>query len=95
MGAYFPPSGIPSNLQDFNEWLQTQPHKHKVVISGNHDYCLEPGERDKNQALLSNATHYLEDSGIIIEGKLFGFSELTERYQILGDSLAYSPKLDH
>ncbi len=24
-------------MQDFNEWLGTLPHPHKLVIAGNHD----------------------------------------------------------
>jgi hypothetical protein len=28
-------------LQDFSAWLSEQPHKHKVVIAGNHDVTLD------------------------------------------------------
>jgi hypothetical protein len=27
-------------------WLRAQPHKHKIVIAGNHDQLLDP-ERDR------------------------------------------------
>jgi Icc-related predicted phosphoesterase len=29
-------------LQSQLDWLKSQPHKHKVVIAGNHDYILDP-----------------------------------------------------
>ena len=32
--------GTLPELQDFNEWLATLPHKHKIVIGGNHDEIL-------------------------------------------------------
>lgn len=28
-------------LRDFNEWPGTMPHRHKVVVPGNHDFLLE------------------------------------------------------
>ena len=27
---------------DFNEWLGTLPHKHKIVIAGNHEVTFDP-----------------------------------------------------
>ena len=31
------------DLADFNAWLGTLPHRHKVVIAGNHDwFCEQP-----------------------------------------------------
>ena len=34
--------GYFSELKDFNDWMQTLPHKHKVVIAGNHELSLDP-----------------------------------------------------
>lgn len=58
-----------SELNDFNDWLGEQPHKHKIIIAGNHDWCFE---RQKNESLkiLTNAI-YLEDQSITIEGHNF------------------------
>jgi predicted phosphodiesterase len=64
-------SGSFQELFEFNAWLGTLPHRHKVVIAGNHDSCFE---RHKEMAIkeLFHA-HYLEDSGIEIEGiKIWG-----------------------
>lgn len=61
--------GTLENLEDLNRWLGTLPHRHKIVIAGNHDraYVDEP---EQARAILSNAS-YLEDSGIEIEGIRF------------------------
>ncbi|MCJ1287516.1 hypothetical protein MMC26_006868 [Xylographa opegraphella] len=40
-------SGSFSELQDQLDWLNTQPHKYKVVIGGNHDLLLDPVFTDR------------------------------------------------
>lgn len=56
-------------LGSFNKWLGELPHRHKIVISGNHDWCFQK-EKCLARDMLSNAT-YLEDSEIIIDGLKF------------------------
>ena len=57
-------------VRDFNGWLGDLPHKHKIVIAGNHDWLFETHRKTRD--LLTNAT-YLDDSGIEILGlKLWG-----------------------
>ncbi len=34
-------AGEESEIRDFDDWLGTLPHKHKIVICGNHDLCFE------------------------------------------------------
>jgi Icc-related predicted phosphoesterase len=34
-------SGSTSDLDDFVHWFGKMPHKHKILIAGNHDYCFE------------------------------------------------------
>jgi Icc-related predicted phosphoesterase len=61
----------PKEIVDFNQWLGRQPHRHKVVIAGNHDLMFErhPGAA---RELLSNGI-YLENSGIELLGlKVWG-----------------------
>ncbi len=63
--------GTLDEVTDFNRFLGTLPHKHKVIICGNHDFAFErqPAEA---QALITNAT-YLQDSEITVEGiKIYG-----------------------
>lgn len=59
-----------NTLDDFNDWLGELPHKHKLVIGGNHDILLEACPPDIQKLALSNAT-YLQDSGLTIDGVNF------------------------
>jgi Icc-related predicted phosphoesterase len=60
-----------TEIADFNEWLGTLPHPHKVIIAGNHDFGFERYPKEA-KALITNAK-YLNDSGITIEGlKIWG-----------------------
>ncbi|MDJ0837587.1 MAG: metallophosphatase domain-containing protein [Acidobacteriota bacterium] len=63
--------GTLNEAADFAEWLKTLPHRHKVVIAGNHDF---PFERNPKVAepLLAHVT-YLRDAAVTIEGiKIYG-----------------------
>ena len=42
-------SGHLSELEDFNDWLLDLPHKHKVVIAGNHELSLDPESKTENK----------------------------------------------
>jgi len=36
-------------LEIFARWFESQPHQHKILIAGNHDYCFQdhPGKARK------------------------------------------------
>ena len=53
-------------VTDFNAFLGTLPHRHKVVVAGNHDHRLTE-DPDKAKALLSEAT-YLQDEAVVVQG---------------------------
>jgi len=55
-------------IYDFNDWLYELPHKHKIVVAGNHDGCLEKAGCELASIYLSDAT-YLENNFCIIEHK--------------------------
>ena len=57
------------DVDEFNRWLGKLPHKHKVVICGNHDWCFQEKPAEA-RARLTNAI-YLQDSGCEIEGLTF------------------------
>jgi Icc-related predicted phosphoesterase len=58
-------------LEDFNMWLGELPHKHKVVICGNHDFCFERSrEKEAARATLTNCV-YLQDEEVVIDGVKF------------------------
>jgi len=61
--------GTLDNIEDLNEWLGTLPHRHKIVIAGNHDWAFEETPALARDTL-SNAI-YLEDSCIEIGGVRF------------------------
>ncbi|MBX0330508.1 metallophosphatase domain-containing protein [Oscillochloris sp. ZM17-4] len=53
-------------LADVNAWLAELPHRQKLVIAGNHDWCLYD-EPEAARALLISAT-YLCDERVAIQG---------------------------
>ena len=58
-------------LVDFNKWLGKLPHKHKIVIGGNHDFLFEQIP-ELPKTILTNA-HYLHNESIKIDDfNIFG-----------------------
>jgi Icc-related predicted phosphoesterase len=55
-------------IHDFNNWLYDLPHKHKIVIAGNHDGQLEKAGCELSSIYLSDAI-YLENNFCFIEHK--------------------------
>lgn len=53
-------------IADFDDWLASLPHRHKVVIAGNHDRTFETAPA-KARPLLRHVT-YLEDAGTDVAG---------------------------
>ena len=49
--------GEEDKIKDFDAWLGELPHKHKIVICGNHDFCFEKNLA-KARSWVKNA-HYL------------------------------------
>lgn len=63
--------GTLKELEDLNDWLGSLPHRHKVMIAGNHDWCFQTDPEAARQRLTEAV--YLEDSGITVGGlKLWG-----------------------
>jgi Icc-related predicted phosphoesterase len=61
--------GTPNQARAFAKFFQSLPHRHKVVIAGNHDRCLESDPH--LSAEIFPHCHYLRDSGVEINGLLF------------------------
>jgi Icc-related predicted phosphoesterase len=60
---------MPRQYFAFEEWLIAQDYKHKVLIAGNHDGFI----RSMHAPVMIGDAHYLEDSGVEIEGlKIWG-----------------------
>lgn len=62
-----------SVIEDFADWIKSLPHKHKVVIFGNHELGMQHGpKRPKAIKMIEDAgVIYLEDSRAEIEGLKF------------------------
>jgi len=64
--------GEPHEVAAFFEWFGSRPHRHKVVIAGNHDLLFEQNPDFAREMIPQNVI-YLEDSGCEIEGiRLWG-----------------------
>lgn len=61
--------GEAAELEAFDRFLGALPHSSKLVVAGNHDFCMQAAGV-KAAALLSNAD-YLIDSGCVIDGMNF------------------------
>jgi Icc-related predicted phosphoesterase len=58
-------------LYEFNEYMGSLPHSHKIVIAGNHDFCIADDPK-ACAAILTNCI-YLQDQSVTIEGiKFYG-----------------------
>lgn len=62
--------GTDVELQLFDEYLENLPHRHKLLVAGNHDWPLQEADSHQFFKLLESVI-YLEDSGIEIDGLKF------------------------
>jgi Icc-related predicted phosphoesterase len=60
-------------LRSFLRWFNSQPHKRKVFIAGNHDWAFEKWNGPARAMVkeLAPTADYLEDSGVEIDGVRF------------------------
>lgn len=68
-------AGDEEELVEVARWLRAQPHAHKVVVAGNHDFLFQT-EPAKARELFAGLT-YLEDSACTIDGVRFWGSPWT------------------
>jgi Icc-related predicted phosphoesterase len=61
--------GSLEDVRDFDEFLWNLPHRHKVVIAGNHDFCFQESPAAA-RALLTRAI-YLQDETVLLDGVKF------------------------
>lgn len=71
-------AGTLDDVEDLNHWFGNLPHRHKILIAGNHDAAFQEVPDLARQALTNAA--YLEDSGIEIEGVRFWGSPWTPAF---------------
>ena len=64
----FTSTGDLAEIEDFSDWLEELPHKHKVVIASNHELAFEdPDDRSRALVCLKNRI-YLEENELTVEG---------------------------
>ncbi|PKL76957.1 MAG: metallophosphoesterase [Candidatus Melainabacteria bacterium HGW-Melainabacteria-1] len=85
--------GLSAEISDFNAWLGSLPHRHKLVIAGNHDFLFET---DPTLARgLLNQADYLEDSGIELMGLTFWGSPVSPRFFDWAFNRSRGPEIQH
>ena len=60
--------GMESQIVDFMDWFTLQPHQHKIVIGGNHDFFFQQATPSAVKNVIPSNIIYLEDSGVEIGG---------------------------
>ncbi len=63
-------AGRLAELLPVAEWIGSLPHRHKVVVAGNHDWVFVRQQRAAIEFLGPSVT-YLQDSGCVIDGVKF------------------------
>ena len=58
--------GTLRELEQVADWLRAQPHRHKVVVAGNHDFALQ--RQPAEAKALFHGLHLLEDDEVWLEG---------------------------
>jgi len=53
---------------NFVKWFEKQPAKHKIFISGNHDFMTYKNKEESLRIIENSGLIYLEDNSITIEG---------------------------
>lgn len=69
----FSSRGYRHELEAFVAWLDKQPAKHKVFISGNHDFICQSSPEFVNEVVAKHDVNYLLDDFVELEGlKIYG-----------------------
>lgn len=62
--------GTLDEVDTFMRWFALQPHKHKVVIAGNHDWAFQT-KASEARRLVPPEIHYLQDRAAVVAGLRF------------------------
>jgi len=81
-----------SEVRRFNLFLETLPHRHKIVIAGNHELGFDKPSKPAIEGLLSHAI-YLQDRLIEIEGINIYGSPWTPWFNGMAFNLNRGPEL--
>jgi Icc-related predicted phosphoesterase len=70
-------NGRSEEITNFRDWFLSMPHKHKVLIAGNHDWLFERQPLEAKALFSYPNVHYLEQTSAEIEGLKFWGSPAT------------------
>lgn len=71
--------GYEHEILPFLAWFAKQPHRHKVMIAGNHDFLFED-RPEYAESLIPEGVHYLNDSGVFLNGLHIWGSPVSPRF---------------
>lgn len=71
--------GTKTEVDRFIQWFQSQPHKYKIFIAGNHDFYFEYAVKNNLKTEFENLI-YLNDSGCEIDGLKFWGSPIQPEF---------------
>ncbi len=63
--------GSLAELAPVAAWIRSLPHRHKIVVAGNHDACFETRRAAAKACALLEGVTYLQDSGVTLDGVRF------------------------
>lgn len=69
-------SGALPQLDDFTQWFGAHPHKHKLLVAGNHDFCFMKSRYPEwsREMCEKRGIDYLQEEATTIDGlKFYGF----------------------
>lgn len=69
--------GQVKEVEAFMDWFSGQDFPHKICIAGNHDFFFEQADPTAVHDMIPEGVHYLNDSGVTIEGVSFWGSPIT------------------
>lgn len=72
-------TGTTKQIREFCEWYGSLPHKHKILIAGNHDWGFEENMFKHRKICEDYGIVYLQDSGCEIDGiNIYGSPQTPE-----------------
>jgi len=65
--------GYEYEVSNFAKWFGKTPARHKISISGNHDFYFQTNPKESRKILEDNGVIYLQDEEVVIDGiKFYG-----------------------
>lgn len=72
--------GVKHEVEEFMSWYGDLPHKHKILIAGNHDFFFEKSWEICKQMAKEKGIHLLYDTSVTIEGLVIWGSPVQPKF---------------